>query len=52
MIQSKSVRVIDENGEQKGVIPTVDAIRLAQGKKGWILSSFRPAADPPVCKNT
>lgn len=49
MIRSQSVRVIDENGEQKGVLPTAEAIRLAQ-ERGLDLVEISPGADPPVCK--
>jgi translation initiation factor IF-3 len=49
MIRSQSVRVIDENGEQMGVLPTSEAIRLAQ-EKGLDLVEISPGADPPVCK--
>lgn len=49
MIQSKTVRVIDENGEQKGILPTAEALRLAQ-EKGLDLVEVSPTADPPVCK--
>jgi translation initiation factor IF-3 len=49
MIRSHSVRVIDENGEQKGVIATADAIKLAK-EQGLDLVEVSPGADPPVCK--
>lgn len=49
MIQSKTVRVIDENGEQRGIIPTVEAIKLAQDN-GLDLVEVSPGAEPPVCK--
>ncbi|MBN2353947.1 MAG: translation initiation factor IF-3 [Spirochaetales bacterium] len=49
MIRAQSVRVIDENGEQKGILPTVEAIRLAQDR-GLDLVEISPGADPPVCK--
>jgi translation initiation factor IF-3 len=49
MIRSQSVRVIDENGEQKGVLPTIEAIRLAK-ERGLDLVEISPGADPPVCK--
>ena len=49
MIYAKSVRLIDENGEQKGILATVDAIKLAQ-EKGLDLVEISPGAEPPVCK--
>lgn len=49
MIRAQSVRVIDENGEQKGVLPTSEAIRLAQ-ERGLDLVEISPGAEPPVCK--
>ena len=49
MIRAQSVRVIDENGEQKGILPTVEAIRLAR-ERGLALVEISPGADPPVCK--
>jgi len=49
MIRAQSVRVIDENGEQKGILPTVEAIRLAR-ERGLDLVEISPGADPPVCK--
>lgn len=49
MIQAKSVRLIDENGEQKGIVATAEAVRIAQ-EKGLDLVEISPGADPPVCK--
>jgi len=43
------VRVIGENGEQIGIMPTRDAIRLA-GERGYDLVEISPRARPPVCK--
>jgi len=43
------VRVIGENGEQIGIMPTKDAIRLA-GDRGYDLVEISPRARPPVCK--
>ena len=43
------MRVIDENGEQKGVMKTFDAIRLAEDA-GLDLVEVSPNANPPVCK--
>jgi translation initiation factor IF-3 len=43
------VRVIGETGEQIGIMPTRDAIRLAR-EKGFDLVEVSPQARPPVCK--
>jgi translation initiation factor IF-3 len=45
------VRVIDESGENFGVLPLAEAIALAQGK-GSDLVEVSPLANPPVCKIT
>lgn len=49
MIQSDKVRVIDETGENIGVMTTQDAIDQAAGV-GMNLVEVSPNADPPVCK--
>ena len=49
MIQSDKVRVIDENGENIGVMYTREAIEQANGV-GLDLVEVSPNADPPVCK--
>ena len=49
MIQSDKVRVIDENGENIGVMLTNEAIEQANGL-GLNLVEVSPNADPPVCK--
>ncbi len=43
------VRVIDENGDNLGVMYTREAIEQAQGA-GLDLVEVSPSADPPVCK--
>ena len=48
-IRSREVFLIDENGEQKGVMNTYDAFRLAE-EAGLDLVEVSPMADPPVCK--
>ncbi len=48
-IRAHEVRVIDENGEQKGVMKTIDAIHLAD-EAGLDLVEVSPNANPPVCK--
>ncbi|MEJ2408347.1 MAG: translation initiation factor IF-3 [Novosphingobium sp.] len=49
MIQSDKVRVIDENGENLGVMYTRQAIEQA-ADVGLDLVEVSPNADPPVCK--
>ena len=48
-IRAHEVRLIDENGEQKGVMKTFDAIRMAE-EAGLDLVEVSPNANPPVCK--
>ena len=48
-IREREVRVIDENGEQLGVMPTQKAIELAEAR-GYDLAMIQPSAKPPVCK--
>ncbi len=49
LITSDKVRVIDENGENIGVMYTREAIEQAAGV-GLDLVEVSPNADPPVCK--
>jgi translation initiation factor IF-3 len=49
MIQSEKVRVIDEEGENLGVMFTKEAIEQAN-EGGLNLVEVSPNADPPVCK--
>jgi translation initiation factor IF-3 len=48
-IRSEEVRVIDENGQALGVMPTAKAIALALEKE-LDLVEVSPLAVPPVCK--
>lgn len=48
-IRINEVFVIDENGEQKGVMRTSNALRLAEDA-GLDLVEISPNANPPVCK--
>ena len=48
-IDAREVRVIDSEGEQKGVMPVADAIVLAKDE-GLDLVEVAPTADPPVCR--
>ena len=48
-IRIRQVRVIDDEGEQLGVMPTENALALARGK-GLDLIEVSPTAVPPVCR--
>ena len=48
-IRDREVRLIDENGEQLGVMPTAKAMELAE-ERGLDLAKIQPTAKPPVCK--
>ncbi len=48
-IEASEVRVIDANGEQVGVLPLIEAIRLAQDID-LDLVEVAPTAEPPVCR--
>ncbi len=48
-IRDKEVRVIGEDGEQKGIMPIREAMRLAQEAE-LDLVKIAPKAQPPVCK--
>lgn len=49
MIRIREVRLIDDEGNQKGIVPTVEALRLAK-EKDLDLVEVSPNANPPVCK--
>ena len=48
-IRARQVRVIDENGEMRGVMDTRDALQMAEDAK-LDLVNVSPNAEPPVCK--
>lgn len=48
-IRDKEVRVIDSDGNQLGVMPIEEALRLAE-EKSTDLVKIAPQAKPPVCK--
>lgn len=48
-IRVREVRLIDENGEQKGVVPTLDALKMAR-ELSLDLVEVAPTANPPACK--
>lgn len=49
MIRVREVRLIDDEGNQLGIVPTQDAIRRAKEKE-LDLVEVSPNANPPVCK--
>jgi translation initiation factor IF-3 len=49
MIRIPQVRVVDEEGNQLGVMPTPQALQLAQ-ERGYDLVEVAPMASPPVTR--
>ena len=49
MIRARQIRVIDEAGEQLGIMSPFDAIRLAE-ERGYDLVEVASTATPPVCR--
>ncbi|MHB8458504.1 MAG: translation initiation factor IF-3, partial [Candidatus Limnocylindrales bacterium] len=47
MIRIPQVRVVDEEGAQLGVMPTAQALAMAQ-ERGYDLVEVAPMAAPPV----
>jgi translation initiation factor IF-3 len=48
-IRAKEVRLVDENGEQKGIVSLADALRAAESVE-LDLVEIVANAEPPVCK--
>lgn len=48
-IRAREVRLIDDAGQQIGVLPPYEALKLAR-EKGLDLVEISPTAVPPVCK--
>ena len=48
-IRVREVRLIDDEGNQKGIVPTVEALRMAK-ERDLDLVEVAPTANPPVCK--
>jgi len=48
-IREREVRVVNEQGEQLGIMPTAQALKLAEEKQ-LDLVNIAPSAKPPVCK--
>ena len=49
MIRISPVRVVDENGNQLGIMPTARALEIAQ-ERGYDLVEVAPTANPPVVR--
>lgn len=49
MIRIREVRLIDDEGNQKGIVPTLEALRMAK-EKDLDFVEVAPTANPPVCK--
>lgn len=48
-IRVREVRLIDDNGEQKGIVSTIEALKMAKDID-LDLVEVSPNANPPVCK--
>lgn len=48
-IRTKECRLVDENGEQLGIVPIKEALALSK-ERGLDLIEVAPSAAPPVCK--
>ena len=48
-IRAREIRVIDENGEQLGILPPYEALRIAR-ERSLDLVEVSPNAVPPVCR--
>ena len=48
-IRVREVRLVDDQGEQKGIVPTPEAIKMAR-ELGLDLVEVAPQSVPPVCK--
>ena len=48
-IRVREVRLIDDEGEQKGIVPTIEALSMAK-ERSLDLGEVAPTANPPVCK--
>ena len=49
MIRVREIRLIDDEGNQMGIVSTMEALRMAKDK-GLDLVEVSPNANPPVCK--
>ena len=49
MIRVREVRLIDDEGNQRGIVPTLEALKMAK-ELDLDLVEVSPNANPPVCK--
>ncbi|MBQ1591148.1 MAG: translation initiation factor IF-3 [Treponema sp.] len=48
-IRVREIRLIDDEGEQKGIVPTLEALKMARDRD-LDLVEVSPNDNPPVCK--
>lgn len=48
-IRVREVRLIDDEGNQKGIVPVMEALKMAKERE-LDLVEVAPTANPPVCK--
>ncbi|MFA7141732.1 MAG: translation initiation factor IF-3, partial [Candidatus Paceibacterota bacterium] len=48
-IRAKEVRIVDENGNQLGIVPLKEALQMAQNKSLDLIQVTEKVV-PPVCK--
>jgi len=48
-IRVREIRLIDDEGNQKGIVPVMEALRMAKERE-LDLVEVAPTANPPVCK--
>lgn len=48
-IRVREIRLIDDEGNQKGIVPTLEALKMAR-ERDLDLVEVSPNANPPVCK--
>ena len=48
-IRVREVRLIDDEGNEKGIVPTLEALKMAKERE-LDLVEVAPTANPPVCK--
>ncbi len=48
-IRVREIRLIDDKGEQKGIVPIIEALKMAKERE-LDLVEVSPTANPPVCK--
>jgi translation initiation factor IF-3 len=49
MIRVREVRLIGDDGDQQGILPTAEALKMAE-EQGLDLVEVAPNSSPPVCK--